>query len=197
MEKIMRLTLFIASLLLILSCLTVEANQQAIQKKARQIWLRTKAGPILNGDLLKMDSESVDFTVKGILQSIPCDDLIGVMFIPPSVKPLSVQNHSPPFESSPSPVVYNMSELKPVILYREAAAYTPKAKAEKIQGTVILQVVFSETGQITNINVIHGLPHGLNDQAISAARAIRFIPAMKDGRYVSVRGNLEFAFNLY
>jgi Gram-negative bacterial TonB protein C-terminal len=58
-------------------------------------------------------------------------------------------------------------------------------------------VVFDASGQITQIRVISGLPYGLTAQAIMAAHKIRFQPAMKDGRPISVRGNLEFSFNLY
>lgn len=181
-----------------------KATPKIREQKTRQVWLRLKAGPILNGDLVKMDADTVDFTVKGILQSVSCDDLIGVMFIPPSPRPTPtpIPTPSPTPTPIPTPVpifaVYPMSAgLSPKILYRESAAYTPKAKAEKIQGTVVLLAVFHETGMITNINVIRPLPHGLTEQAIDAARKIRFIPAMKDGKLVSVRGQLEFTFNLY
>src|SRR5262249_13013909 len=55
------------------------------QKLARQVWIRLKSGKVLTGDLVKMDPESIDFTVKGILQTVKCDDLIGVMFVPPTL----------------------------------------------------------------------------------------------------------------
>jgi len=45
------------------------------QKPARQVWIRLKSGQVLTGDLVKMDPESIDFTVKGILQTVKCDDL--------------------------------------------------------------------------------------------------------------------------
>jgi len=37
----------------------------------------------------------------------------------------------------------------------------------------------------------------LTENAIEAAKMIRFNPAMKDGQPVSVRGTLEFTFNLF
>jgi hypothetical protein len=36
----------------------------------------------------------------------------------------------------------------------------------------------------------------LTQKAIEAASKIRFEPAMKDGKPVSVRGNLEYSFRL-
>jgi TonB family protein len=94
--------------------------------------------------------------------------------------------------------IHQMSvSLRPKILYREKAQYTREARDNKIQGTVVLSVVFGVDGQIGYVKVIRGLPDGLTEKAIAAANKIRFEPAMKDGRPVSVRGSLEFTFNLY
>ena len=88
------------------------------------------------------------------------------------------------------------ASLRPTILYKEKAEYTQEAKDNKVEGTVVLSVVFGVDGQIGDIRVIQGLPHGLTQKAIEATSKIRFEPAMKDGRPVSVRGNLEFMFSL-
>jgi TonB family protein len=94
--------------------------------------------------------------------------------------------------------IHQMSvSLRPKILYREKAQYTREAKDNKVEGTVVLNCVFRVDGQISDIKVIRGLPHGLTENAIAAANKIRFEPALKDGRPVSVRGSLEFTFNLY
>jgi TonB family protein len=66
-----------------------------------------------------------------------------------------------------------------------------------VQGTVVLSVVFDVSGAIQNIRVIRGVPDGLTHKAIEAAKKIRFNPAIKNGEPVSVRGSLEFTFNLY
>jgi TonB family protein len=89
------------------------------------------------------------------------------------------------------------ASLRPTILYREKAKYTEEARQNKIQGVVMLQVVFHVNGSINDIRVIRGLPDGLTEKAIEAAKKIRFNPAVKNGAPVSVRGQLEFSFNLY
>ncbi|MBI1762427.1 MAG: energy transducer TonB [Acidobacteria bacterium] len=86
---------------------------------------------------------------------------------------------------------------RPTILSREKAKYTEEARQNKVQGTVVLSVIFTADGRITNIRTIRGLPDGLTEKAIEAAQKIRFQPATKNGQAVSVRGNLEFTFNLY
>src|SRR5437899_3184902 len=85
---------------LFLACICSPAQDKSTQKspeqkQTRQVWIRLKSGPILNGVLVKMDPASVDFTVKGILQSVPCDDLIGVMFLPPTPKPTPTTTPTP------------------------------------------------------------------------------------------------------
>jgi len=57
-------------------------------------------------------------------------------------------------------------------------------------------VVFADDGAIKHILVIQGLSHGLTEEAIAAARKIRFTPAMRDGKPVSLIGALEFAYRL-
>lgn len=86
---------------------------------------------------------------------------------------------------------------KPTVLYREKAVYTNVARDAGVQGTVILMVVFADEGVLKHILVLQGLSHGLTEQAIAAARKIRFAPAMRDGKPTTVIGSLEFTFNLY
>ncbi|MEP7273249.1 MAG: TonB family protein [Acidobacteriota bacterium] len=83
------------------------------------------------------------------------------------------------------------------ILFKEKAKYTEEARQNKIQGTVVLSAVFTSDGQVTSVRVIRGLPDGLTEKAIEAAKKIRFQPATKNGAAVTVRGQLEFTFNLY
>ena len=66
-----------------------------------------------------------------------------------------------------------------------------------VQGVVVLTAVFSASGQITNIHVVRGLSDGLNDSAIDAARKIEFEPAIKDGKPVATKMQLEYRFNIY
>jgi TonB family protein len=93
--------------------------------------------------------------------------------------------------------VYEMSEaLRPTILYKEKAEYTPEARANKARGTVVLNVIFGADGSIRVLRVVRGLPHGLTGQALKAAQRVQFEPAVKDGKPVDVRGDLEFSFDL-
>jgi TonB family protein len=83
------------------------------------------------------------------------------------------------------------------VLSKPEPSYTESARKNQITGTVVLRAVFSSSGSVTNISTIRGLPDGLTERAISAAKQIKFTPAMKDGHPVSMWMQLEYNFNLY
>lgn len=83
------------------------------------------------------------------------------------------------------------------ILTKPEPRYTEEARRAQIKGTIVLRVVLSADGIIRHILVIRGLPFGLTEGAIEAARGIRFTPATIDGVPVSMFVQLEYNFNLY
>ncbi|HEV2862054.1 MAG TPA: energy transducer TonB [Pyrinomonadaceae bacterium] len=101
------------------------------------------------------------------------------------------------------PVDYNrtfrQSEVvkKALITAKPEPAFTEQARKFTVTGVVRLRVVLSKTGEVSNVSVIKGLPHGLTSKAVLAARAIKFEPAQKDGRAVSQYVTIEYNFNIY
>jgi TonB family protein len=86
---------------------------------------------------------------------------------------------------------------KPFVINKPEPRYTEEARKNQITGTVVLRAVFTSSGAVTKIAAVSKLPDGLTDQAIGAAKQIRFIPAVKDGRFVSMWIELQYNFNLY
>lgn len=95
--------------------------------------------------------------------------------------------------------VYNPSDLtqRARVLFKPEPQYTEEARKNSITGTVILRVVFSKSGEVTNIRAMQSLQGGLTEKAIAAARQIRFVPATRNGQPVSMYMQLEYNFNLY
>ena len=83
------------------------------------------------------------------------------------------------------------------VLEKPEPTYTESARKNQITGTVVLRAVFSAGGSVTNIHAVSGLPDGLTERAIAAAKSIRFVPATKDGHPVSMWMELQYNFNLY
>ena len=88
-------------------------------------------------------------------------------------------------------------DVRARVVSKPEPQYTEEARRNQITGTVILSVIFSRTGQITNIHASQTLCCGLTEKAIVAARQIRFVPAKRNGQAVSVYMQLEYNFNLY
>lgn len=83
------------------------------------------------------------------------------------------------------------------IVLKLSPGYTDDARRNQTSGTVRLRAVLSSDGHVRSIAAVKRLPDGLTEKAVVAARAIRFIPAIKDGRYVSQYVTLEYSFTLY
>jgi TonB family protein len=95
----------------------------------------------------------------------------------------------------PKPATGESKALR--ILSKAKPTYTDFARFYEIGGTVILQVTFMSSGEIGSISVIKGLPFSLTEMAISAARQIRFEPAIRDGVPVSVTKRVVYEFSIY
>ena len=68
------------------------------------------------------------------------------------------------------------------ILSKPVPTYTPDARAARVEGEVLLEVVFEASGKLRVLRIVRGLGHGLDDAAVHAAEQIRFKPALRDGQ---------------
>jgi TonB family protein len=83
------------------------------------------------------------------------------------------------------------------IISKPRANYTDAARQNQVQGKVVLRVTFSANGSIGAISVVSGLGYGLTEQAIAAARNIKFEPAKKNGQASSTTKSIEYSFTIY
>jgi TonB family protein len=83
------------------------------------------------------------------------------------------------------------------VLRKPDPAYTVQARRAGIAGSVILRAVFSSRGTVEHILVIRSLPAGLTEEAVRAAKQIKFTPATKDGKPISMFMELQYIFNFY
>ncbi|MBC7930980.1 MAG: energy transducer TonB, partial [Rubrivivax sp.] len=95
------------------------------------------------------------------------------------------------------PLRPNEVTKRAIILSKPQPAYTEEARKNQVSGVVRLRAVLSSSGTVTNISVVKGLPDGLTERAIAAARQIKFRTAQKDGRAVSQYLVIEYNFYLY
>lgn len=83
------------------------------------------------------------------------------------------------------------------ILSKPRPGYTDEARQNNVRGTVILRVTFLANGSIGSVSTVKGLPYGLTEKAIAAARNIRFTPPMRNGQAYTVNKVVHFNFTIY
>jgi TonB family protein len=83
------------------------------------------------------------------------------------------------------------------ILSKPRPGYTDAARQNNVQGTVILRVTFLASGQVGSVSAVKGLPNGLTEMAISAAKRISFTPAKSNGVPQAVTRQIEYTFSIY
>ncbi len=103
--------------------------------------------------------------------------------------------------TSPQPKTAKMAEgviktLPAEITFKPRPVYTDEGRQLKIEGEVLLDVVFSANGQIRILKVVRGLGHGLDESAVHAAEKIQFKPALREGQPADFEAVLHIVFQL-
>jgi TonB family protein len=83
------------------------------------------------------------------------------------------------------------------IVSKPRPVYTDLARSNAVQGSVLLRITFLASGQIGSVTVVKALPYGLTEQAIAAARLIKFEPAESTAGPVTVTKVVEYTFDPY
>lgn len=83
------------------------------------------------------------------------------------------------------------------ITAKPKAAYTDEARTNEVEGSVRLKVTLLASGEVGSMTVVNSLPDGLTEQAIAAARQIKFDPATVNGVPVSKTITIDYSFEIY
>jgi TonB family protein len=124
--------------------------------------------------------------------------------VQPGAKQGHAQVQATSFNSAPAPAeerrprtISDQPLSAPVsIQSKPTPVYTAEARQLRIEGEVLLNVVFTAQGKIQIVNVVRGLGHGLDEAAVRAAQGVKFTPAMRDGRPVDSNATLHIVFQL-
>ena len=66
----------------------------------------------------------------------------------------------------------------------------------KVEGDVVIDLIFKANGTIQINKVVTGLGHGLDDSALRAAQQIKFKPAKLQGEPVDFPARVRIQFRL-
>jgi protein TonB len=84
----------------------------------------------------------------------------------------------------------------PVVVKEVKPAYTPRAIAARIEGSVLLRTVVLADGSLGDVEVVKSLDPELDEQAFNALKQWEFQPGTRAGKPVAVRIHCELTFTL-
>jgi TonB family protein len=82
------------------------------------------------------------------------------------------------------------------ISFKPTPVYTDEARSLKLEGEVLLEVMFGANGTLHVNRVVRGLGHGLDEAAIAAANKMRFKPALRGGQPVDSTAVVHVVFQM-
>ncbi len=102
-----------------------------------------------------------------------------------------------PGGTKPQQTVESGPPTTPVeITYKSNPIYTNEARQLKLEGEVLLELMFGANGQIHVNRVVRGMGHGLDEAATAAAGKIRFKPALRNGVPIDSTAVVHVVFQL-
>ena len=82
------------------------------------------------------------------------------------------------------------------VISKPRPVYTQEARNLKLEGEVLLEVLFGANGQLHVNRVVRGLGHGLDENAMAAANKMQFKPAMRNGLPVDSTAIVHVVYQL-
>src|SRR5262249_47843572 len=74
--------------------------------------------------------------------------------------------------------------------------YTAEGRSLRLEGDVVIELVFLANGTVQISRVVSGLGHGLDEAAAKAAKQIKFKPAKREGQPVDFPARVRIEFRL-
>lgn len=112
----------------------------------------------------------------------------------PSIKPPMTNNEGvAPLNAPRAPISAGVLNGRAVSLPRPV--YPAIARSARAAGTVVVQVIIDEEGNVISANAVSGHPL-LRSAAVDAARHARFTPTRLEGQPVKVSGTVSYKFVL-
>ncbi len=100
-----------------------------------------------------------------------------------------------PTMEAPKRVKVSQGVAQGLLVRKVVPRYPPMAKAQRLQGSVVLQALIGKDGNIQNVEVVSG-PPSLAQAAVEAVRQWKYKPYLLNGQAVEVQTLINVNFNL-
>jgi protein TonB len=116
-------------------------------------------------------------------------------------EPVDLPPPPPPAEEAPEPEIFVVVENMPELIggiegLQKRVKYPEIAKKAGVEGTVFLQFIVDENGNVVDPAVIKGIGAGCDEAALEAIRTAKFKAGRQRGKPVKVKFSLPVRFRL-
>jgi periplasmic protein TonB len=137
------------------------------------------------------DASAAAPAIAGMVGGVPGgvgDVLGGIAAGPPPPPP-------PAVEKSKGPIRITSGMKEPQLLYAPPVVYSPVARLAHTEGTVVVEAIIDEQGNVTQVHLISGPPL-LVPGAMKAVAERKYAPTILDGQPVAIRLTVRVDYRL-
>jgi len=136
------------------------------------------------------DASAAAPAIAGMVGGVPGgvgDVLGGIASGPPPPPPAG--------ERPKGPIRITSGMKEPTLLYEPPVVYSPVARMAHVEGTVVIEAIIDEQGNVTQVHFISG-PAMLVQSAMKAVAERRYAPTILDGQPVAIRLTVKVDYKL-
>jgi len=136
------------------------------------------------------DASAAAPTIAGMAGGVPggVGDVFGGIASGPPPPP-------PAVERPKGPIRITSGMKEPTLLYEPPVVYSPVARMAHVEGTVVIEAIIDEQGNVTQVHFISG-PAMLVQSAMKAVAERRYAPTILDGQPVAIRLTVKVDYKL-
>jgi len=168
------------------------AHQAAVAPRPSFIKAQLTAPTMIPKKIAQVaDASSAAPAIAGMTGGVPGgmgDVLGGIAAGPPPPPP-------PVVERPKGPIRITSGMREPQLVYAPPVVYSPVARLAHIEGTVVVEAIIDEQGNVTQVHLISGPPL-LVPGAMKAVAERRYAPTILDGEPVAIRLTVKVDYRL-
>ena len=136
------------------------------------------------------DATAAAPAIAGMVGGVPggVGDVLGGIASGPPPPP-------PAVERPKGPIRITSGMKEPTLLYEPPVVYSPVARMAHVEGTVVIEAIIDEQGNVTQVHFISG-PAMLVQSAMKAVAERRYAPTILDGQPVAIRLTVKVDYKL-
>ena len=136
------------------------------------------------------DATAAAPAIAGMVGGVPggVGDVLGGIASGPPPPP-------PAVERPKGPIRITSGMKEPTLLYEPPVVYSPVARMAHVEGTVVIEAIIDEQGNVTQVHFISG-PAMLAQSAMKAVAERRYAPTILDGQPVAIRLTVKVDYRL-